>query len=539
MPIPRSVPALSNPGLGPSGFSFPVYGLCLAALAAAAGAAAGPILSEAFADPTAVADAQGEFLELGNPDADTLRLDSLRIDADAQGLVLSGLVLAPGALFLLCRDSLPAENGGMECGRQWSGLSLANTRGAQVKLGWRGGGEDYALPAPRPGVSWENTWEADAGYRRFLASLGPRPGGDSATPGLRNSRSARKAERDLGIMQVTWVPARPSVKGAEGGGVLQVRVANLGTGDVPATHLSLRLDADWDGEAETLLDSVPVAAPSAGETVARITMGAGLRGIVHAVLGPDEDPGNNAFLLPVEPGRPLAFTEWHAAPQAGEAEWVEIRNRTADSGGIGRKLDLAGAAFNGHALGSKAGGLEPGGFLVLTGSLDKFAARYGALKARVLPITGWRPLRNSGDTLTLSLAGFTVDSVAYGADGEAVGDGMARTRDGSAGPGASTPGYAAAAVTEDAWSLSGKTVGPGRPLDVEVGLLRGSYVLRVFDLEGNQVRELGCGGPGRRVHTWDGTDEGGRSLRSGPYLLALAIAGKRAKRQAVVLTGTR
>ena len=76
---------------------------------------AGPILSEAMADPTFTGDAQGEFLELGNPGADTLRLDSLRIDVDAQSLILTGWMLEPGGLFLICRDSLPGENGGMAC----------------------------------------------------------------------------------------------------------------------------------------------------------------------------------------------------------------------------------------------------------------------------------------------------------------------------------------------------------------------------------------------------------------------------------------
>ncbi|HKP95627.1 MAG TPA: hypothetical protein VJ385_07710, partial [Fibrobacteria bacterium] len=380
--------------------------------AAAADARPGPILSEAMADPAAVPDAQGEFLELGNPYGDTLRLDSLRLDADAQSLLLTGLVLEPGGLFLICRDSLPSANGRMACRRRWSALSLANSRETAVGLAWDGGTSAYALPAPRPGVSWENTWEAETGFRRFLPSAGARPDGDSATPGSRNSRSVRRAARDLGIAEVTWIPGVRAASGEApqgpgmGEGILQVRVGNRGTGSLPRSGLSLRLDADWDGEAETPVDSVAVEMPASGEALLRISMGAGLRGIVRAALAADENPGNDVFLLPVEPGRPLAITEWLPAPAADEPEWVEIRNRTSDSGGIGRRLELARASFNGLPLGAGAGGLDPGEFLVLTADLDRFRARYGSIKARVLQPPAWKALRNSGDTLTLSLAGF-------------------------------------------------------------------------------------------------------------------------------------
>ncbi|MDQ3001468.1 MAG: lamin tail domain-containing protein [Fibrobacterota bacterium] len=498
-------------------------------------ATAGPILSEAMADPAAVGDAQGEFLELGNPGADTLRLDSLRIDADAQSLVLTPFVLEPGGLFLLCRDSLPSANGGMACNRRWGTLSLANGRGAAIVLSWTGGRRECVLPLPRPGTSWENTWEEAGEFLRFLPSAGAWALGDSATPGSRNSRSARRPESDLGIVDVTWIP----LAGSDGEGTLQGRLESRGTGDPPASKLTLALDADWDGEAETPLDSAEVAVSGSGDAVFRFPVGAGVRGIVQARVGRDEEPGNDSFLLPVEPGRPLAITEWLPSPSPGEAEWAEIRNRTADSGGIGRRLDLTRAEFNGAPLGSKAGGLEPGEFLVVTASLERFRARYGAIKARVLQPAGWNALRNAGDTLTLTLAGFTVDSMVYDSKGLSPG----REASGSFGaawegslPG--TPGYAGEPVREDSWTLSGKVAGPGYPLDVVVRTSLGrAYRLRVFDLEGNRVRDLGGGGPGRRLHVWDGRGEGGAVLKPGPYILCLSRDGSRPRRAAVIVMG--
>ncbi|GEM_PF-4062368 len=501
-------------------------------------ASSGPILSEAQADPTAVSDAQGEFLELGNPGADTLRLDSLRIDAESQTLVLTRVVIGPEDCLLICRDSLPAENGGMACGRQWAGLSLANGRSLAVALSWNGARKEFALPASRPGISWENTWDASASYGTFAPSMAGWTGADSATPGTRNSRSAIRPEHDLGIVDVTWsagpVGADLAVQGSAGSeGFLEVRVANRGTGSPPLSTLTLRLDADWDGEPESLLDSVPVSLPAAGEAVLRFGAGAGVRGIVHARLGRDGDPSDDLFILPVEPGRPLAITEWRPAPIPGEPEWVEIRNRTADSGGIGRRLDLSRAAFNGLALGSKAGVLDPGEFLVLTESLDRFRGRYGAIKARVLQPSGWRALRNSGDTLVLSLAGLAVDSVAYPAVSLAQARAASAGTPGFAGPG--EPGGAVAAEAEG-WSLSGKVAGDGRTIEVEVRIAPGgTYGLRVFDLEGNQVRDLGSGGQGRSLHGWDGRGDGGAPLIPGPYILCLAREGRPPRRAAVIV----
>ncbi len=474
------------------------------------------ILSEALADPSAVADANGEFLELGNPGADTCRLESLTVAVDGQSLFLDPFHLGPGSLFLICRDSLPVSNGGMACGRRWPGLSLANTRGATVSLAWKGGHAEYALPAPRPGISWENTWDGSAGMAAFLPSRGPWLGGDSATPGTRNSRSLRPPARDLGIVAVTWEPAGD-------GGLLRVRISDRGSLPSAWEWLSLRLDADWDGEAETLLDSVAVPPPASGTVDMEFRAGAGLRGIVRAALGGDDDPGDDIRLLPVEPSRPLTIAEWRPAPRAGEPEWIEIRNRSADSGGLGRRLELSGAACNGMPLGSRAGSLGPGESLILTQSADLFRSRYGAIKARVLQPPGWRALRNTGDTLVLSLAGFTVDSVAYGPISAAA----------ASAPG--TPGFSDPAPESAGWTLSGRVAEPDRPMDIEVRVPPGgAFILRAFDLEGDCVRELGAGGSGRHVLAWDGRGEGGRVLAPGPYILALAFSGGTTRKRAVL-----
>src|SRR5690606_1935310 len=167
--------------------------------------APGPILSEAMADPAAAADARGEFLELGNPWADSLRMDSLRIAVDGKSLNLRGVAIAPGGYFLVCRDSLAASGDGMECRAGWPGLSLPNSRAIAITLEWSGGSADFTLPASRKGVSWENTWEEGEGFRRFLPSVSPWGQGDMATPGFRNGRSGRRPSLDLAIADLAWI----------------------------------------------------------------------------------------------------------------------------------------------------------------------------------------------------------------------------------------------------------------------------------------------------------------------------------------------
>lgn len=496
-------------------------------------ASASPILSEIMSDPSAVADARGEFLELGNPGEDSLLLDSLRIAVDGQSLILRGVAMAPGGHFLICRDTLAASNGGMECQRGWPGLSLPNSREARIDLEWSGGSAGYALPAPLAGVSWENTWEEGEGYRRFLPSASPWGQGDMATPGFRNGRSSLRPSRDLAIAEMAWIRAGAGEAASSEDreypeGYLGLRVESRGSAIPEGFSLALRLDSDWDGEAETPLDSMATEMPSSGVAHLRFRMRPGFRGIVHARLGPDGDPANDTFLLPVETERILGFTEWRASPTGGEPEWVEIRNQTADSGGTGRRLELSSAVFNGRLLGAKAGGLEPGEFLILTQSHAAFRERFGAIKVRVMELPAWPALPNAGGALVLALCGFTVDSLVYDAKSAA-----AEARWSGAG---ATPGFEAAMPAESGWKLSGKVAAPGRPLDVEVFARGpGGYSLGVFDLEGNRVKDLGGRGPGRHRHSWQGEGGRGGPVAPGPYVLCLSMDGGGPRWRAVIV----
>lgn len=469
------------------------------------------ILSEILADPAALPDAQGEFLELGAPRADSVFLDSVAVSVDGQKLFLGALALGPGACFLICRDSAAYARSGIACARGWGGMSLANTRSLQAEAAWAGGSFRASVPPARPGASWENTWDPSAGYSAFLPARAAGAGGDSATPGARNSRGIGPAGRDLALAAIE-----------ASGSNLCVTVEDRGSAPPPPSALGLRLDADWDGIAETPLDSLPLEADGTFPRVIRFRLPPDARGRLEAALRPeggaDADPGNDALSLSLEPdGGPLAFGACQPAGGAGEPEWVEIRNATAERGGAGRRISLAAATVGGMPAGP-AGSLAPGERAVLTADTAAFRARHGALKAKVMRPERWRALRNSGDTLVLALAGLPADTLAWGPVG---GDGAAIAG------GAGAPEAAG-------WSLSGRTAFPDAPLEIEVRSPPGmGYVLRAFDLEGACAREIGRGGPGRRTHAWDGRGEGGRRLPFGAYVLCLAFEGGGARKRAV------
>jgi hypothetical protein len=488
--------------------------LLTACLIAAPSAEPALILSEAFADPSAWGDAQGEFIELGNPGPDSAAWDSVAVTVEGQSLRLGSLGLGPRECFLICRDSLAASASGWACRRGWPGMTLANGRSLSAEIAWRGGSFRASLPPSRTGVSWENTWDASAGFAAFLPSRAALAGGDSATPGARNSRSALAPARDLALGGAEWDP---------GQGILRVTVEDRGSAPAERAGLALRLDADWDGSAETLIDSAPLPAGAYPRTVS-IAVPPAARGLADIRLTRDEDPADDGMRLNLGPKGPLALAEWHPAPKDGAPEWVEIRNRTGDGGGEGRRVSLALAALNGCALGARAGGLDPGERLVLTADTAAFRARYGRIAVRALRPEGWKALRNAGDTLVLSLAGFASDSIAYGPVPPDEGG---------------TPGYAGPDSAPAGWRLWGRKASPGGPLDIEVRVAPGgSFVLRAFDPEGGLVREIARGGPGRHRLAWDGKAERGRALPRGPYILCLSF-GDGTSRKRAVLAGER
>jgi hypothetical protein len=505
--------------------------LLLAGLAAVTPARSALVLSEVMADPSVLADAQGEFVELANAGEDSLAFDTLLLSVDGAVSRLHGVRLPPGGHHLACRDSAAMAGAGAACGTWLPRLSLANGGGLAIVIAHGADSSEFAVPPARAGVSWENTFDPDAGFRTFARSAGRFAGGDSATPGYRNSRSLRRAARDLAIASV-----RLAERDGQDG--LEASVEDRGVEAAPGL-LDIRLDRDWDGEAETPVATLEV--PPGGGTL-WTPLGPDDEGEIRLTLSPDENPAGNSAVMVRLSGPSLAITEACPSPEAGP-EWAEIRNATADSGGMPRALALARAEWRGRELGEGAGTLAPGEHLLLTEDAAVLRALLGPLKVRVLEAPGWRALRNTGDTLRIGFRGRALDSLVYGSREGGSGHCLARGIGSAGGPAlpqsTPTPGYPSPKPVEElSLGLSGRVLDPGGALEAEVRVPPGAaYTLRAFDLEGNCQREIGRGGAGSAVHAWAGEGPRGERLPPGPYILCLSAGRAGAIRQAVIVAG--
>lgn len=490
-----------------------------------------------MADPAALPDDQGEFLELANAGGGALRADTVLLIVDGDTLALGGMEVGAGECVLLCRDSSSMSRAGARCLRGIKGLSLPNTRSIKVTVGPAGAGRDFEIPPAKAGVSWENTMEEGEDYRRFARSALTFLGADSATPGFRNSRSRRQAARDLGIAGAVLQ------KGAGRTG-MEVRVENRGR-ERAGAWMTVRADRDWDGKAETPVDSLAV--PAGGGTL-RFDLDPDAQGVLEIALEADENPADNAYRVIRSDDPSLEISEACPAPEEGP-EWAEVRNATGEGGGYARILHLAEVEFRGRALGEGAGKLLPGEFLLLTEDAEALRARLGPLKVRILEAPGWRAMRNTGDTLRLALRGHPLDSLMYGSKDVSATGCLERSAVAGGGPGPGsalggagpTPGYPSPrAIDRYSLKLSTRILDPGGTLVMEVQApAGGSYSLKAYDLEGNCVRVIGTGGAGSQAHSWSGEGPGGAPLPSGPYILGFGLPGGAARRQVVILAGPR
>lgn len=81
------------------------------------------VMTEFMADPTAVSDTNGEWIELENKASAAISLEGWDINGSTIG---GSITLAPGARAVICKNAAAGENGGVVCDAA-SGFSLAQT----------------------------------------------------------------------------------------------------------------------------------------------------------------------------------------------------------------------------------------------------------------------------------------------------------------------------------------------------------------------------------------------------------------------------
>lgn len=123
------------------------YGLLVTLCALSMGAGASTIsagdlvVSELLANPAAVSDSRGEWLELYNTSDQAIDLNGLVLQdqgSNRHTIAQAGpLVILPGEYLVLGRDGDSSTNGGYEADYVYSNFSLANSSDAVI-LAWQG-----------------------------------------------------------------------------------------------------------------------------------------------------------------------------------------------------------------------------------------------------------------------------------------------------------------------------------------------------------------------------------------------------------------
>jgi competence protein ComEC len=199
------------------------------------------VINEIMADPAAVSDERGEWLEIHNLGPGSANLRGYRIESgnDRGHMIARSVVIAPGGYIVLARDINRRSNGGVTAhyaygasislanGRDW--IALRDPSGATIdSVAWR------AVPA---GGSWglrdPSVAHAVVGGDNWQRATSVYGSGDRGTPGRDNDGyvSGRRA------VDVAIAPAAESVggttadPGARAASELVVRVLDVGQGD--------------------------------------------------------------------------------------------------------------------------------------------------------------------------------------------------------------------------------------------------------------------------------------------------------------------
>lgn len=148
-------------------------------------------ISEIMADPDAVNDSVGEWFELFNPEPEAVNLNGWHILDEARDshTIDTDLWINSGAYLVLARVQDPAQNGGVNVGYSYSGLTLANSEDVLMlvdslerpvdRVGWGSG----TVLTVRPGASLERLSFEEVAQWQIAHSAWPGSLGDRGSPG--------------------------------------------------------------------------------------------------------------------------------------------------------------------------------------------------------------------------------------------------------------------------------------------------------------------------------------------------------------------
>lgn len=361
--------------------------------------ASGPqiIINEILADPSAVADSDGEWLEVHNWGDASANLQGWTLSSgnDAAVTISASVTVAPGGYAILARNGTTASNGGVTAqfaygtainlanGADW--LRLQNSSGVTVdSVAWSSASAGASRGVKDPSV--DNTLLSGANWQ--LTAIGTTfGGGDRGTPGAQNTGY---------VAPVASITLSPAPVGIALGGTQPLTVAAL---DAQGGPLSPTLVWTTTNAAVATVDATGlVIGQSAGTATIRATAPNGAYG--EAVVTVDAAPAKLILneLIP-NPG----------AVADGDGEWLEIHNWGTAAANL-KGWSLASGSDAGTTIATSI--VVPAGGYVVLGRNGNTATNGGVTvhyaygsALNLANSTDWAALRDG--------RGLTADSVAW------------------------------------------------------------------------------------------------------------------------------
>ncbi len=413
-----------------------------------------------------------------------------------------------------------------------SGGSVILSCGGLSTLTWTESGKD--------GYSWERIRPGSPEVGQSIDSLG-------ATPGRANSLLPK--ENDLALTEAT---ARPDAGGETS---FSFTIQNVGLNEITMDSLFLFYDPERDSTATrndliAVFDLPDLAAGDSTVINTNLTI-TGFYTDLLAQLMSDDQRANNIiiFTAPGSSYPPVILSEFLPDPESPlGTEWVELKNRSnldIDIGSwyLGDEVSL-------NPIAPDTLSITPYEYLVLCRDSIAFVDYYGVPDYRLVELSGWPSLNNNGDLIRLvDNYGIVADSIRYDsgyggnitwARGEATGytDRWGRSPEAGGTPGAENevlfPAQSnAIEVTVDPDPFSPRF--DGRVL-IEFDLPLGAMTLKVYDVKGRAVKTFYENFASYQgAIQWDGTDDNGRLLPVGIYILYVEVDGFGSYKRTIVI----
>lgn len=556
-----------------------LVGVAAATIFLSASSDAGIVINEVAYYLDRTSDTGREWIELYNngPEPGDLSGWDLYPGRSPHYLFPQGFVLAPGRFVLvhLRRDGVNTERDLYE-GTAGINSNMPNTRGSVALftsdsrdtivdfMQYGAGGQTYEATAAAAGI-WTRGYFVDTVACGW--SLGLREDGADTnrpedwrsfarpTPGYANVPPPFDVELAAVETEPHTIPSGQTF-------ILKAQLSNAGLN--PATGIILQVFHDEDRDSALSPDEHLWGTASAAVCSASLDLELRMPGLpegqqqlaVLAGCSGDAYLSNSYRNLTISIGNPVAINEIMYAPPSGQAEWVEIFNRSERDIALA-KWTIEDAAAQPRLLDTLGRALAPGQYALITSNPDQPPVACLRLK----PLGTWPALNNDGDLIVLRDGrGAIVDQVHYyshwgGGDGrslERINPYLDPSQASSWGACVSdykaTPGAQNSIYAEAVAPASGATVEPNpfspdgdgfqdhAVISLKTEWLRSVVNVKIFDRRGRLVaapavqREVGQKGS----IVWDGKDHQGRRCPIGLYIVlveAKEMDGSRSFRQ--------